>query len=73
MDAYVMWKGTTTIGGDLAQVEYYARIPHYSTMCPKGYLQLVPTTLRYNGQPRGLRAGEEVTLIMNSDVPLYRN
>ncbi len=73
MDAYVMWKGTTTIGGDLSQVQYYARMPHYSTMCPKGYLQLVPTTLRYPGEPRGLRAGEEVTFVMNSDVPLYRN
>lgn len=73
MDAYVMWKGTTTIGGDLADVQYYARMPHYTTSVPKGYLQLVPTTLRYNGQPRALRAGEEVTFIMNSDVPLYRN
>lgn len=71
MDAYVFWNGTTTVGGDLAQSEFYARMPHYTTSMPKGVLQLVPTSIRYMGEPRVIRAGEEVTLIMNNDVPLY--
>lgn len=73
MDAYVFWKGTTTVGGDLSEVEYYTKMPHYTTSMPKGYLQLVPTTLRTMGKPRVIRAGEEVTFIMNKDVPLYGN
>lgn len=73
MDAYVYWKGTTTVGGDLSIVEYYAKMPHYTTSTPKGVLQLVPTSLRTMGEPRYLRAGEEVTFIINNDIPLFGN
>ncbi len=73
MDAYVYWKGTTTIGGDLAQSEFYVKMPHYTTSMPKGVLQLVPTSIRYFGEPRAIKAGEEVTFIMNKNIPLYGN
>lgn len=73
MDAYVWWKGSTTVGGDLAQSEYYARMPHYTTSMPKGVLQLVPTSIRHFGEPRAIKAGEEVTFIMNKNIPLYGN
>jgi hypothetical protein len=72
LDAYVFWNGTTTVGGDLAQVEYYAKMPHYTTQTPKGVLQLVPTSVRYFGKPRVIKAGEEVTFILNKETPLYR-
>lgn len=71
MDAYVYWKGTTTIGGDLTQPEFYKRMPHYTTSMPKGVLQLVPTSIRFMGQPVAIRTGEEVTFVMNKDIPLY--
>ncbi len=73
MDAYILWKGTTTIGGDLAESEFYMKMPHYTTSMPKGVLQLVPTSIRYYGEPRAIKAGEEVTFIMNKNIPLYGN
>lgn len=71
IDAYLYWKNTTTVGGDIAEVQYYDRIPHYPGTWKRGVLQFVPTSVRYFGQPTAIKAGEEVTFVMNSDVKLY--
>ncbi len=73
LDAYVYWRGKTMVGGDLAEAEYYTRMPHYTSGMPKGYLQYVPTSIRKFGTQRTIFAGEEVTFIMNKNVPLYKN
>ncbi len=72
LDANVYWNGSTTIGGDLAPVAYYKKMPHYPGDWKKGALQLVPTTIRQQGKPTVLRAGEEITFIINSDMSLYK-
>ena len=72
LDAYVYWQGSTTIGGDLAPVAYYKKMPHYPGDWKKGALQLVPTTIREQGKPTVLRAGDEITFIINSDMSLYK-
>ncbi len=72
LDANVYWKGSTTIGGDLASVAYYTKMPHYPGDWKRGALQLVPTTIRQMGQPTVIRAGDEVTFIINSDLSLYK-
>lgn len=72
LDANVYWKGSTTIGGDLAAVSYYTRIPHYPGDWKKGALQFVPTSIREMGHPTVIRAGEEVTFIINNDLSLYK-
>jgi len=71
LDAYVYKNGRTTIGGDLTPVAYYTRMPHYSGNWKYGALQYAPTTIREMGKPTVIRAGEEVTFIMNSDVLLF--
>ena len=71
LDAYLYWNNTTTVGGDLAEVQYYTRMPHYPGTWKKGVLQLVPTSIRYFGKPTVIKAGEEVTFVMNSDVKLF--
>lgn len=72
LDAYVYWKGSTTIGGDLAPVAYYTKMPHYPGDWKRGALQLVPTTIREHGKPTVLRAGDEITFIINNDLSLYK-
>ena len=72
LDAYVYWKGSTTIGGDLAPVAYYQKMPHYPGDWKKGALQLVPTTIREQGKPTVLRAGDEITIIINNEMSLYK-
>lgn len=72
LDANVYWKGSTTIGGDLSEVAYYDKMPHYPGDWRKGALQLVPTTIRQMGHPTTIRAGEEVTFIINNDLSLYK-
>lgn len=72
LDAYVYWKGSTTIGGDLAPVAYYTKMPHYPGDWKKGALQLVPTSIREKGKPTVLRAGDEITFIINNDLSLYK-
>lgn len=72
IDANVFWKGSTTIGGDLAEVAYYVRMPHYPGDWKKGALQLVPTSIREQGKPTVIRAGEEVTFIINNEHSLYK-
>lgn len=72
LDANVYWKGSTTIGGDLSEVAYYDKMPHYPGDWKKGALQLVPTTIRQMGHPTTIRAGEEVTFIINDDLSLYK-
>lgn len=72
LDANVYWKGSTTIGGDLSEVAYYDKMPHYPGDWKKGALQLVPTTIRQMGHPTTIRAGEEVTFIINNDLSLYK-
>ena len=72
LDAYVYSKGSTTIGGDLAPVAYYAKMPHYPGDWKKGALQLVPTSIREKGRPTVLRAGDEITFIINNDLSLYK-
>ena len=71
LDANVYWKGSTTIGGDLTPVAYYTRMPHYPGTWKRGALQYVPTTIREMGKPTVIRAGDEVTFIMNDDVSLF--
>lgn len=71
LDAYVYWKGSTTIGGDITPVAYYTRMPHYPGTWKWGALQYAPTTIREMGKPTVIRAGEEVTFIMNDDVALF--
>ncbi len=71
LDAYLYWNNTTTVGGDLAEVQYYTRMPHYPGTWKKGVLQFVPTSIRYFGKPTVIKAGEEVTFVMNSDVKLF--
>lgn len=71
LDANVYWKGTKTIGGDITPVAYYTRMPHYPGTWKWGALQYAPTTIREMGKPTVIRAGEEVTFIMNSDVELF--
>lgn len=72
LDANVYWKGSTTIGGDLAAVSYYTRMPHYPGDWKRGALQLVPTSIREMGHPTVIRAGDEVTFIINNDLSLYK-
>ncbi|MBS4760894.1 MAG: hypothetical protein KHX03_09385 [Clostridium sp.] len=72
IDANVFWKGSTTIGGDLSEVAYYVRMPHYPGDWKKGALQLVPTSIREHGKPTVIRAGEEVTFIINNEHSLYK-
>lgn len=72
LDAYVYWQGSTKIGGDLTPVAYYTKMPHYPGDWKKGALQLVPTTIREKGKPTVLRAGDEITFIINSDLSLYK-
>jgi hypothetical protein len=71
LDAYVFWKGSTTIGGDLTPPKYYTKMPHYPGTWKRGVLQYVPTTIRYPGQPVAINAGDEVTFVINSDLGLY--
>lgn len=72
LDANVYRNGSTRIGGDLAQVAYYTRMPHYPGDWKKGALQLVPTSIREMGHPTVIRTGDEVTFIINSDLSLYK-
>ncbi len=72
LDANVYWKGSTTIGGDLSEVAYYTRMPHYPGTWKRGALQFVPTSIRQMGHPTVIRAGDEVTFIINSDLILYK-
>ncbi len=72
INANVFKNGSTTIGGDLAEVAYYTKMPHYPGDWKKGALQLVPTTIRSMGQPTVIRAGEEVTFIINDEHSLYK-
>ena len=72
LDANVYWKGSTKIGGDLAAVSYYTKMPHYPGDWKRGALQLVPTTIREMGHPTVIRAGDEVTFIINNDLSLYK-
>ena len=71
IDANVYKNGSTMIGGELTEVAYYTRIPHYAGTCKKGVLQFVPTSIRAMGRPTVIRAGDEVTFIINSDMGLY--
>ncbi len=71
LDANVYWKGSVTIGGDLAAVAYYTKMPHYPGDWKKGALQLAPTMIRQMGSPTVIRAGEEVTFIINDDLSLF--
>lgn len=72
LDANVYWKGSTKIGGDLAAVAYYTKMPHYPGDWKKGALQLCPTTIREMGHPTVLRAGDEITFIINDDLSIYK-
>ena len=72
IDAYVYSKGKTSIGGELTPVAYYTRIPHYPGDWKKGTLQYVPTSIHEKGRPTVLRAGDEVTFIINNDMSTYR-
>ena len=72
INANVFKNGSTTIGGDLAEVAYYTKMPHYPGDWKKVALQLVPTTIRSMGQPTVIRAGEEVTFIINDEHSLYK-
>lgn len=71
IDANVYKNGSTMIGGELTEVAYYTRIPHYAGTWKKGVLQFVPTSIRAMGRPTVIRAGDEVTFIINSDMGLY--
>lgn len=72
LDANIYKNGSTTIGGDLAQVAYYTKMPHYPGDWKRGALQLVPTTIREMGHPTVIRTGDEVTFIINNDLSLYK-
>lgn len=72
IDANVFWKGSTTIGGDLSEVAYYTKMPHYPGDWRRGALQLVPTSIRAPGKPTVILAGDEVTFIINNDLSLYK-
>lgn len=72
LDANVYRNGSTKIGGDLAAVSYYTKMPHYPGDWKRGALQLVPTTIREMGRPTVIRAGDEVTFIINNDLSLYK-
>lgn len=72
LDANVYKNGSSTIGGDLAQVAYYTKMPHYPGDWKRGALQLVPTMIREMGHPTVIRAGDEVTFIINNDLSLYK-
>lgn len=71
LDAYLYWNNTTTVGGDLAEVQYYTTMPHYPGTWKKGVLQFVPTSVRYFGKPTVIKAGEEVTFVINKDMKLF--
>ena len=71
IDANVFRNGSTNIGGELTEVAYYTRIPHYAGTWKKGVLQFVPTSIHAMGRPTVIRAGDEVTFIINSDMGLY--
>lgn len=72
INANVYQKGSTTLGGDLAPVAYYTKMPHYSGNWKRGALQLAPTSIRQMGTPTVIRAGEEVTFIINEDMNIYK-
>ncbi len=72
LDANLVRNGSTRIGGDLTQVAYYTRIPHYSGNWKHGVLQYVPTSIHEMGRPTFIRAGDEVTIIINTDQSLYK-
>ncbi len=72
IDANVYKNGSSTIGGDLAAVAYYTRMPHYPGDWKKGALQLVPTSIREMGRPTVIRAGDEVTFIINNDLSIFK-
>lgn len=71
VDANIYRNGSSTIGGDLAAVAYYTRMPHYPGTWKHGALQYVPTMIREMGKPTVIRAGEEVTFIINDDLALF--
>lgn len=72
LNANVYRNGSINIGGDLSEVAYYTRMPHYPGTWKHGTLQYVPTTIREMGHPTVIRAGDEVTFIMNEDQSLYK-
>lgn len=71
IDANVYKNGSKTIGGDLAAVAYYTRMPHYPGTWKYGALQYAPTMIREMGHPTVIRTGEEVTFIINEDLSLF--
>lgn len=72
LDANLIRNGSIRIGGDLTEVAYYTKMPHYAGTWKYGALQYVPTTIREMGRPAFIRAGDEVTIIINSDQSLYK-
>ncbi len=72
INASIYQNGSTKIGGELAEVAYYTRMPHYSGNWKRGTLQLVPTSIRSQGKPVYLRAGDEVTFVINDEHSLYK-
>ena len=72
LDANIIRNGSIRIGGDLTDVAYYAKMPHYAGTWENGVLQYVPTSIREMGRPAFIRAGDEVTIIINSDQSLYK-
>lgn len=72
LDAYIYKNGSAKIGGDLTPVAYYTKMPHYSGNWKKGVIQMAPTSIREMGHPTVIRAGEEVTFIINSDMDIYK-
>ena len=45
---------------------------HYPGVWKRGALQYVPTSIREMGHPTVIRAGDEVTFIINNDLSLYK-
>lgn len=71
MDAYIYRNGSIMIGGDLAEVAYYTRMAHYPGTWKYGALQFVPTSIRAQGRPTVVKTGDEVTIIINSDMSIF--
>ena len=69
INAYISYKGDTTIGGELTAPLEYTKMPHHIKYpnVYRGVLQYVPGNKRFFGQHLVIKAGAELVLMLNED------
>ena len=69
VDAYINYKGDTTIGGELTAPLEYTKMPHYIRYphVHRGVLQYVPGEKRFFGEHLVIKPGAELVLMFNED------